>query len=224
MMKGNPLEADILFWLGPIPIAHAVVTTWAIMAAMAGFSWLVIRRAQLEAGPLQASLEVAVEAIARQVESITGKRDAAFLALLATLFLFLVISNLSAILPGVKAPTAHLETPAALASIVFISTHYFGVRARGILAYLEHYTKPSVLLTPLNILAELTRTFSLMIRLFGNMMSHELVLAIITLLAGVLVPVPFLLLGVLIGVIQAYIFTVLAAVYIGAASGSVAVE
>jgi len=144
--------------------------------------------------------------------------------MLATLFLFLVIANLSAAVPGLKAPTAHLETPAALALVVFLSTHYFGIRARGWRPYLRHYTQPSLLLTPLNALAELTRTFSLMIRLFGNMMSHELVISIIAVLAGLLVPVPFLALGLLIGLIQAYIFTVLASVYIGAAAGSISVE
>ena len=99
--------------------------------------------------------------------------------------------------------------------------HFYGLKIRGTGPYLRHYLEPSPLLLPLNILSELTRTFSLMIRLFGNMMSHELVLAIVVFLTGLLVPVPFLLLGILIGIIQAYIFTVLAAVYIAAAVGAV---
>jgi F-type H+-transporting ATPase subunit a len=223
-MEANPLQAQALFHIGPIPITEAVATTWGIMALMVLVSWLGLRRARIDGGAAQTSLEIVVEAIAGQVREIVGKPNAPFVPMLATLFLFLVIANLSAAVPGIKAPTAHLETPAALALIVFLSTHYFGIRARGWWPYLRHYTQPSLLLTPLNILAELTRIFSLMIRLFGNMMSHELVLSIIAVLAGLIVPVPFLALGVLIGLIQAYIFTVLASVYIGAAAGSISVE
>lgn len=223
-MENNPLQTTILFHLGPIPIAEAVVTTWGIMAVMTGVSWLVMRHAQVEASPLQSMLEVIVETIANQVREITGSLHPAFLPLLSTLFLLLVVANLSAILPGVKTPTAHIETPAALAVLVFLSTHFFGIKSRGLTAYLRHYTQPSILLMPLNVLSEVTRIFSLMIRLFGNMMSHELVLTIIVMLAGLLLPIPFLLLGVLIGIIQAYIFTVLAAVYIGAATGAISIE
>lgn len=223
-MKISPLETEILFNVGPVPIAQAVVTTWAIIAALVATAWIGMRHANVEAGPLQSTLEVIVEAISTQIREITGKAHSTFAPLLMTLFLFLVAANLSAVLPNVRAPTAHIETPAALAAIVFLSTHYFGIRARGLATYLGHYTRPSLLLLPLNILSELTRTFSLMVRLFGNMMSHELVLTIIVMLAGLFVPIPFLLLGILIGIIQAYIFTVLASVYIGAAAGSITVE
>ena len=135
-----------------------------------------------------------------------------------------MVANLSAIVPGTAPPTGHLETPAVLAVIVFFSVHYFGIRARGVVEYARRYTKPNVLLLPLNVLSEITRTFSLMIRLFGNIMSHEFILAIVVFLAGLLLPIPFMLLGILIGVIQAYIFTVLAAVFIGAAVGSLEAE
>jgi F-type H+-transporting ATPase subunit a len=121
--------------------------------------------------------------------------------------------------PGAKPPTGHIETPAALAGIVFLSVHFFGIRSLGGLDYFKRYIKPNPLLLPLNVLSEITRTFSLMIRLFGNIMSHEFVLAIVLFLAGLLLPIPFMLLGILIGIIQAYIFTVLAAVFIGAAVG-----
>ncbi|RME97507.1 MAG: F0F1 ATP synthase subunit A, partial [Alphaproteobacteria bacterium] len=127
----------------------------------------------------------------------------------------------SAVVPGVSPPTGHIETPAALALVVFLSVHIIGVRMRGVRDYLHHYLEPSPLLLPLNILSELTRSFSLMVRLFGNMMSHEFVLGIVVVLAGLFVPVPFMLLGILIGVVQAYIFAVLATVYIGAALGAV---
>lgn len=223
-MEMNPLQTEPLFYVGPIPIAEAVLTTWAIMALMVLVSWLGLRPLKNAVGPLQTSAEIVVEAIDRQIQEIVGPKSQPYMPMLATLFLYLAVANLVGVIPGVNSPTAHIETPAALAGIVFLSTHYFGISVRGLGPYLRHYTQPTILLTPLNVISELTRTFSLMIRLFGNMMSHELVLAIIALLAGLLVPIPFLLLGILMGLIQAYIFTVLASVYIGAATGSVTIE
>jgi F-type H+-transporting ATPase subunit a len=220
-MESSPLATEVLFRLGPVPISRAVVTTWAIIAALTLVCWLGLRRPKVHAGPLQATLEIIVETMARQISEVIRRDAWPYLPLLGTLFLFLVVANLIAVVPGMKPPTGRIETPAALAAIVFLSVHYFGIRSRGLVDYLRHYTRPSLLLTPLNVLSEITRTFSLMVRLFGNMMSHELVIAIVALLAGLLLPIPFLLLGVLIGIVQAFIFTVLAAVFIGAAVGSV---
>ena len=223
-MHANPLQTEILFYLGPVPISEAVATTWVIMALLVGVPWIGLRKATANAGPLQTALEVLIETLTTQVGEIMGRNSVQFVPLIGTLFLFLVCANLSAVFPGTQAPTAHIETPAALAMIVFLSVHYYGVRSRGWREYVRHYTRPTPLLLPLNILSEITRTFSLMIRLFGNMMSHQFVLAIVAFLAGLIVPIPFLALGILIGLIQAYIFTVLAAVYIGAAVGKTALE
>ncbi len=223
-METSPLVPDILFSLGPVPISRAVVTTWAIMAILTTVAWLVLRRHRVQAGTAQTVLEIVVETLNRQIEEIIQRNPWPYLPLLGTLFIFLVVANLSATLPGTRPPTGHLETPAALAAIVFFSIHVFGIRSRGLRDYLRHYTKPNPLLLPLNLLSETTRIFSLMIRLFGNIMSHELVIAIIVFLAGLFLPIPFMLLGILIGIIQAYIFTVLAAVFIGAAVGSVAID
>jgi F-type H+-transporting ATPase subunit a len=132
-----------------------------------------------------------------------------------------VAANLSGVVPGVQAPTARLETPAALALIVFVSVHYFGVRARGPLGYLASFAKPKLIMLPLNIISEVTRTFSLMVRLFGNVMSGEFVIALVVSLAGLFLPIPFMAIEILLGLVQAYIFTVLATVFIGAAVGSV---
>jgi len=220
-MEGSPLAPDILFHLGPVPISRAVVTTWAIMLALAGGLIAALRKPSVSPGPVQAALEIVVTTIAAQLREILNRDPWPFMPILGSLFIFLVIANLTAVLPGAAPPTGHIETPAALALIVFLSVHVYGVRARGGGRYLRHYLEPSPLLLPLNVLSELTRTFSLMVRLFGNMMSHEFILAIILLLAGLLVPIPFQLLGILIGIIQAYIFTVLATVYIAAAVGAV---
>jgi len=223
-METSPLAPDILFSLGPVPIDRAVVTTWGIMAFLTAISWFGLRRPTVHAGTLQTVLEILVETLSSQVRDVINRDPWPYLPLLGTLFVFLVFANLSAILPGMRPPTAHIETPMILAVIVFFSVHYFGIRTRGVGNYARRYTKPNLLLLPLNVLSELTRTFSLMVRLFGNIMSHELIIAIVVLLAGLLLPIPFMLLGILIGIIQAYIFTVLAAVFVGAAVGGVEAE
>lgn len=217
MIETSPLANEVLFHLGPVPVSRPVVTTWAIMAFLTLVSWLGLRQARVHAGTFQTVLEIVVEVLAKQIGEIIGRDAWPYLPLLGTLFIFLVSANLSAVLPGTQPPTGHVETPAILAAIVFFSVHYFGIRSRGWLEYFGRYIKPNPLLLPLNVLSEITRTFSLMVRLFGNIMSHELVIGIVVLMAGLLVPIPFMLLGILIGIIQAYIFTVLAAVFIGAA-------
>ncbi|MGE4326206.1 MAG: F0F1 ATP synthase subunit A [Pseudodonghicola sp.] len=219
-METSPLSIEVLFHIGPIPIARQVVTTWAIMAAMVIFLRIALRKPARDAGPVQAALEIVVMAIVSQLREVLDRDPWRYVPLLGSLFLFLGIANLSAILPGVKSPTSHIETPAALGLIVFFSVHYYGISVRGIGPYLRHYVQPTPFLLPLNLLSEITRIFSLMVRLFGNMMSHEFIIAILLLLAGLLLPIPFLLLGVLIGLIQAYIFTILASVYIAAAVGA----
>jgi len=225
MLETSPFASDVLFHIGPMPITLPVVTTWGIMGFLVFLSWVGTQSDRfVEAGGLGIALEIVVETLTSQIDNIVGAKTAPFLPLLGTLFLFLVFANLSAIVPGLKPPTGHIETPAALATIVFFSVHYFGIRMQGWKNYLRHYARPSALLLPLNVLAEITRTFSLMIRLFGNMMSHEFVIAIVVFLSGLLVPIPFMVLGVLIGIIQAYIFTVLATVYIAASAGRIKIE
>lgn len=219
-MEGSPLSPDILFQIGSVPISRAVMTTWVIMGVMM-VTLVAVNRLARSDGALSTALEIVVTTLSRQIEDILGRNPKPFLPLLGSLFIFIVLANLAAVFPGATPPTGHIETPAALALIVFLSVHFYGVRAKGARGYLRHYLEPNPFLLPLNVLSELTRTFSLMIRLFGNMMSHEFVIAIVVLLAGLLLPIPFLLLGVLIGIIQAYIFTVLATVYIGAAVGAV---
>jgi F-type H+-transporting ATPase subunit a len=217
----SPLEAAILFHVGFIPITRAVVTTWGLMAVLTLACWVATRSFEVIAGGWQAVIESVVVGIEEQIQAIVGREATPFLPLLGTLFIFLVFANLSGIVPGVKAPTSSLETPAALAAIVFLSVHFFGIRIQGLVPYLKGYLRPNPALLPLNILSEITRSFSLAIRLFGNIMSDELVLAIVLALAGLLVPVPFMAFAILVGLVQAYIFSVLAAVYIGGGIGAI---
>ena len=166
-------------------------------------------------------VETVVVGIEDQIALLLNLDAAPFLPLLGTLFIFLAVANLCGIVPGVTAPTASIETPAALAVIVFLAVHFYGVRIQGLGAYLKGYLKPNPIMLPFNILSELTRSFSLAMRLFGNIMSEELVLAIVVALAGLLVPIPFMAFGILVGLVQAYIFSVLAAVYIGGGIGTI---
>ncbi|MGO9991695.1 MAG: F0F1 ATP synthase subunit A, partial [Steroidobacteraceae bacterium] len=202
-----------------------VVTTWFIMLGLGLICWLVTRRLRPHPDGRQAVcqnvLELVVAGLARQIEAIIPSDARPFLPLLGTVFIFVVAANHSGRLPGVEAPTSKLETPAALALVVFASVHYFGVRARGLLGYLASFAEPKLVMLPLNIISEVTRTFSLMVRLFGNVMSGEFMIALVLSLAGLFVPIPLMALEIVIGIVQAYIFTVLATVFIGAAVGSV---
>jgi len=218
-MAPSPLASTILFHLGPVGITRPVVTTWAIMAVLTLVSRLVTGRLRRHPDRRQIVLELLVTGIMAQIDEVIRKSPRPFLPLLGTLFIFLVAANLSGVLPGVEAPTGKLETPAALALIVFVAVHYFGVRARGPFGYLASFAKPKLIMLPLNIVSEIMRTFSLMVRLFGNVMSGEFVIALVVALAGLFVPVPLMALEILVGLVQAYIFTILATVFIGAAVG-----
>ena len=216
-MESSPLVSAVLFHIGPIGITSPVVTTWGIILVLAGASWLATRHLSQQVEARHSLAEIAVLALLDHFSAIIGKDARPLLPLLGTLFIFLVVANLSSILPGLEAPTAKLETPAALALIVFVSVHYFGIRAQGFLGYLASFAQPKLIMLPLNLLSEITRTFSLMVRLFGNVMSGEFIIALVLALAGLFVPIPFMALEILLGLVQAYIFTVLATVFIGAA-------
>jgi F-type H+-transporting ATPase subunit a len=220
-MQASPLASVVLFRLGPVAVTRPVVTTWAIVAVLALGSWLVTRRLALSPDRRQTVVELIVTGMAGQIEDVTRKDPRPLLPLLGTLFIFLVAANLSGLLPGVEAPTSKLETPAALALIVFVAVHYYGIRAQGLFGYLASFARPKLIMLPLNIVSEVTRTFSLMVRLFGNVMSGEFIIALLVALAGLFVPIPLMALEVLVGVVQAYIFTVLATVFIGAAIGEI---
>ena len=219
MTQTSPLASTVLFHLGPVVVTQAVATTWGIMLALVVVCRLVTRRMELHPDRRQLVLEILVAGMVEQIEDVMRKDARPYLPLLGTLFVFLVATNLSGVLPGVEAPTGRIETPAALALIVFFSVHFFGVRARGLRGYLASFAEPRLIMLPLNILSEVTRTFSLMVRLFGNVMSGGFVIALVVALAGLFVPIPLMVLEILVGIVQAYIFTVLATVFIGAAVG-----
>lgn len=220
-MNHSPLVAPVVFHLGPVPVTEPVVTTWGLIAVLALASHLITRGLKRRPSRWQAVLEIVVTTIEEQITETMQTPGRPFVPLLGTLFIFLAFANVLGIVPGLRPPAASLETAAALALIVFLAVHVYGLRRRGLRTYLGSFAKPTVIMLPLNVLSEITRTFSLMVRLFGNVLSGEFVIATVLALAGLFVPIPLMALEILIGLIQAYIFTVLAAVFIGAGIGSI---
>ncbi|WP_422002354.1 F0F1 ATP synthase subunit A [Reyranella sp.] len=213
----SPLLARVLFTVGPVPITEPVVVTWGLMALLAGGAAALTARLKVVPSRRQAAIEVVVGAIEGLIRETLRTSPAPYIALLGTILLFILAANWSSLIPGVDPPTAHLETDAALALIVFCAVIYYGVRSRGLGAYLRTFAEPNVLMVPLNVVETFTRTFSLIVRLFGNVMSGVFVIGIVLSLAGLLVPIPLMALDLLTGAVQAYIFTVLAMVFIGGA-------
>ncbi len=216
-MTNSPLVARTLFEIGPVPISETVVTTWAIMALIVAGSLLVTRRLHLRPGKLQAALELIVSAIDSQLRDVMQRDPAPYRALIGTILLFILIANWTSLVPGAEPPTAHLETDAALALIVLAATIWFGIRANGVAGYLKTFAQPTWIMIPVNVLEQITRSFSLIVRLFGNIMSGVFVIGIVLTLAGLLVPIPLMALDLLTGAVQAYIFATLASVFIAAA-------
>lgn len=219
-MNNSPLASEALLHLGPVPLQAQVLSTWVLMLLLVlGSRWLTRRLSVEQPGTLQALAEWFVETVEEQLRSSLRQNAGTYLPLIATLFLFVLFANLSGLIPGNEPPTAHIETDAALAGIVFFAAIYFGIRAQGLGGYLRSFAKPSWIMIPFNLVENLTRSFSLMVRLFGNVMSGVFIIGIVLSLAGLFVPIPFMALEALTGIVQAYIFSVLAAVFIGAAAG-----
>ena len=218
-MTESPLTMSPVLRIGAIPVTAPVLVTWAIIAVVPLASFLLSRRLSLAPGKTQTALELLVETIDQQIRDTMQTGPATYRALIGTLFIFVLIANWCALLPGVTPPTAHLETDAALALIVLGATIYYGIRSRGAMGYLASFAEPSWVMIPLNVVEQITRTFSLVVRLFGNVMSGVFVVGILLSLAGLLVPIPLMALDLLTGAVQAYIFAVLSMVFIGAAIG-----
>lgn len=212
-------DTNIFFQLGPLAINATLVFSWLVMALLVGVSWLVTR--DLETGPevsrWQSVLETIVSYIQDQISEIVPRGTEKYLPFIGTLFLFISISNLLSIIPGYETPTSSLSTTAALAICVFVAVPFYGILEQGFIDYMKHYVQPSAIMLPFRIISEISRTFALAVRLFGNMMSGGLLVAIILSIVPLFVPILLQAFELLIGQIQAYIFAILALVYIGSA-------
>jgi F-type H+-transporting ATPase subunit a len=213
----SPLTSVILFHIGPVVITQAVGTTWVIMAALILSAILLTRNLKSTPGTMQSILELIVDSVDGQIRDTMQVEPGPYRAFIGTLFVFIFVSNWSTLIPGVAPPTARLETDMGLAILVFLAVIRFGIRSGGIGGYLSTFASPSPLMIPLNFFESVTRTFSMFVRLFGNVMSGVFVIGIVLSLAGLLVPIPLMALDLLTGAVQAYIFAVLAMVFISSA-------
>lgn len=213
----SPLHSETLFRLGPVPISTGVVVTWAIMAVLTLGAMLVTRRLSLIPSATQAAFELVVDTVDSQIRDTMRTEPAQYRAFIGTLFVFIFVSNWSSLVPGIRPPTAQFETDAALALLVFVAVIWFGIRAGGLRGYLATFASPNPVMIPLNFVEAITRSFSMFVRLFGNVMSGVFVIGIVLSLAGLLVPIPLMALDLLTGAVQAYIFAVLAMVFIAGA-------
>lgn len=203
---------------GPLSISGTVLTTWGIMLAFSLLAWLTRIRINGHAPRWHGAAEAVVVAIEGAISEVLPAASVRrVLPFVATLWLFVLTANLIGLIPGLHSPTRDLSATAALAVLVFASTHWFGIRDHGLRNHLRHYLEPSVILLPFHIISELTRTLALAIRLFGNIMSLEMAALLVLLIAGFLVPVPLLMLHVVEAIVQAYIFGMLALIYIAGA-------
>ncbi|MFA5719030.1 MAG: F0F1 ATP synthase subunit A [Desulfobulbaceae bacterium] len=203
-----------IFSLGPLAITNTVVTTWVIMGLICLFVWIMHRRLRTEPGPVQTAVEGIVAAIEDAVAAVAPLHAGQIMPFVGTLWIFLIIANLSGLIPAAHAPTRDLSATSALAFLVFLSTHWFGIRIQGVKGYLRHYLSPSPILLPFHLISEITRTIALAVRLFGNIMSLELTALLLLLVAGFLAPVPILMLHIVEALVQAYIFGMLALIYV----------
>jgi len=213
----------MIFWqYGFFKLNGTIVFTWGLMLVMAAGSKLVTRKLStgLEHARWQNLLEIVVTAIEKQIEEVGLRHPQKYIAFIGTLFLFIALANLFTIVPGYAPPTSSLSTTAALTLCVFVAVPFFGMRDQGLAGYLRSYVQPTVIMLPFNIISEFSRTLALAVRLFGNMMSGAMIIAILLTITPFIFPIFMTLLGLLTGMVQAYIFAILATVYIAAATST----
>jgi len=212
---------SVIFWqYGFLKINATIVFTWVLMFVLVAGAKLITRKLSigLERARWQNLLEIIVIAIEKQIKEVGLSRPRKYLGFLATIFLFLTLAALCTIIPGYQPPTGSLSTTTALALCVFVAVPLFGIAERGLGAYLKSYAQPTFIMLPFNIISEMSRTLALAVRLFGNMMSGAMIIAILLSITPFIFPIVMMALGLLTGMVQAYIFAILAAVYIAAAT------
>jgi len=215
-------DAVVLWRWGPVVLNATIVYTWAVMALLVLLAWLATRRLTdgAQMSRWQNVLETVVDTIRGQIREITHQQPDRYLPLLGTLFLFISVANFLAIVPGYQPPTGSITTTAALALCVFFAVPIYGILRRGAGGYFRRYLRPTPFMLPFHIIGEFSRTLALAVRLFGNVMSGTLIVGILISVVPFFLPVVMQALALLIGQIQAYIFAVLAAVYIASGTGA----
>ena len=212
---------QLIFWQhGFIKLNGTIVFTWGLMLVLVVGSILITRKlsTELKRTRWQNLLEIVVTAMEKQIEEVGLPHPEKYLGFLGTLFLFVALAALCTVIPGYEPPTGSLSTTAALALCVFVAVPLFGIEEQGLGGYLKTYVQPTVIMLPFNLISELSRTLALAVRLFGNMMSGAMIIAILLTITPFIFPIVMTLLGLLTGMVQAYIFSILAAVYIASAT------
>lgn len=212
---------QMIFWQhGFLKLNGTIVFTWGLMFVLAVGSKLITRKLStgLKRSRWQNLLEIVVTTIEKQIEDIGLRNPKKYIGFLGTVFLFVALAALCTIIPGYEPPTSSLSTTAALALCVFVAVPFFGIEEQGLWRYLKSYAEPTVIMLPFNIISELSRTLALAVRLFGNMMSGVMIIGILLTITPFIFPIVMTVLGLLTGMVQAYIFSILAAVYIAAAT------
>lgn len=217
MAAGSSLFVTEVFRIGPVVITNTVLLTWMLMLALGGLAWIATRRLGIVPSRRQVVLEGIVTAIEDAIQQVLPQQAAKVLPFVGTLWIFILVANLASLIPGVRSPTGDLSTTVALAILVFLATHWYGLREHGPLAYLRHYLLPNPILLPFHVISEISRTIALAMRLFGNIFSLQMAALLVLLVAGFLVPVPVLMLHIIEAIVQAYIFGTLALIYIAGA-------
>jgi len=213
-MEQTDLTPFLAFDLGPIHIGPTVLTTWLLLLLLGICAGSATRKLSVDhPGSAQVLLEGIVGSMEQAIAGVAPDHALQLLPFVGTLWIYIVAANLIGLVPGLGSPTADLSETAALALLVFLAVHWYGLRNHG-WSYLRHYLSPSPILLPFHLLSEVTRTLALAMRLFGNMMSLELAVLLVLLVAGLLAPVPLLLLHIVEALVQAYIFGMLALIYI----------
>ena len=212
---------EMIFWQqGFLKLNGTIVFTWGLMFLLAVGSKLITRKLStgLKRSHWQNLLEIVVTGIEKQIKEVGLTQPRNYIGFLGTLFLFVASASLSTVIPGYEPPTGSLSTTVALAACVFVAVPFFGIEEQGVGAYLKSYVKPTFIMLPFNIISELSRTLALAVRLFGNMMSGAMIIGILVTITPFIFPIVMTLLGLLTGMVQAYIFFILATVYIAAAT------
>jgi len=220
-MGSAALHPDQPLWQwGPILLNATILWTWVVMLLLVLLSWLITRSPSASRKPSrrQLVLEVIVTTLRSQIQDVSRQEPGPYLPFIGTLFLFIASANLLSIVPGYVSPTASLSTAAALATCVFAAVPLYGVSRLGVRQYIQQYLQPSIFMLPFNVIGELSRTLALAVRLYGNMMSGAMIGAMLLAFAPLFVPVVMQLFGLLTGTIQAWIFAILAMVYIASAT------
>lgn len=212
----------VLWQWGPLHVNATLAYTWLVMALLTLGSWLVTRRLETgeEISRWQNLLEVLVTGLRDQIRDVSQQDPGPYLPFVGTLFVFIAVSNLLSVVPFYLPPTGSLSTTTALALCVLIAVPVYGILHQGPAGYLRHYIRPTPLMLPFNLIGELSRTLALAVRLYGNIMSGTVIVGILLSLTPFFFPIVMQLLGLLTGMIQAYIFAVLAMVYIASASAA----